>query len=409
MNRMMQPAMVSGNANLVQGAFGQTTLQTQPGFPGVPPPMAGGQGMPSNTMDTTQNPYLQTPLSFNSSAMRYLLSLMPQPDADAIRAQAGRLGDAGRVIMDRTGGMLSQVRDKFNPGTPSTMAPVSPGPAAPSPSDYSAPATPGEMDALGDAVMQAIPEDNPMDPRYMNVGGPAGGHPVNPYNPFELLPPELHLHAMHLMQTQGVSAEAACREIYDNFNQKLIQDMNALATGNPDRGIDTEDWSQLDPGEFSKPTSYMHHALKHSDYFQDLATRAWEALGKPTRFSEAETLKILQHALGQGKHQEVLDLHNSVPHESKLDSVGELLEPYREWLEGGGRAFDLFSDMPPINQYQLPPEMQPRNLAHLDQLREDIVKHLRDRNYENPDIQYKLDELFLDLGGSMNRRQSRWS
>ena len=337
---------------------------------------------------------------------------MQQADGEALRAQASRLGDAGRVIMDRTGGMLSQVRDKFNPNTPSTMAPNTPGASSsnpPTPSDYSAPATPAQFDTFGDAVMQAIPEDNPMDPRYMNVGGPAGGHPVNPYNPFELLPPELHLHAMHLMQSQGVSAEAACREIYDNFNQSLVQDMNALSTGNPDRGIDTEDWSQLDPGEFSKPTSYIHHALKHSDYFQDLATRAWEALGKPTRFSEAETLKIMQHALGEGKHQEVLDLHNSVPNETKLDSVGALLEPYREWLEGGGRAFDLFSDMPPINQYQLPPEMQPRNLAHLDQLREDIVKHLRDRNYENPDIQYKLDELFLDLGGTMNRRQSRWS
>ena len=86
-----------------------------------------------------------------------------------------------------------------------------------------------------------------------------------------------------------------------------------------------------------------------------------------------------------------------------------LLEPYREWLEGGGRAFDLFSDMPPINQYQLPPEMQPRNLAHFDQLREDIAQHLFDRNYDMDDIQYKLDELFLDLGGTTNRRQSRWS
>ena len=117
----------------------------------------------------------------------------------------------------------------------------------------------------------------------------------------------------------------------------------------------------------------------------------------------------MQHALGEGKHQEVLDLHNSVPNETKLDSVGALLEPYREWLEGGGRAFDLFSDMPPINQYQLPPDMQPVNLAHLDQLREDIAQHLFDRNYSMDDIQYKLDELFLDLGGTTTRRQSRWS
>ena len=184
--------------------------------------------------------------------------------------------------------------------------------------------------------------------------------------------------------------------------------MNAQETGDPNRGIKDEDWAQLDP-VYSKPTSYMHHALKHSDYMEDLATKACEALGKPTRFSEAEVTRIMQHALGEGEHQEVLDLHNMVPNETKLDSVGVLLEPYRQWLEGGGGAFDLYSDMPPIQAYQLPPEMQPQNLAHLDQLREDIVKHLRDRNYENPDIQYKLDELFLDLGGSMNRRSSRWS
>ena len=179
--------------------------------------------MPANTMDTTQNPYLQTPLSFNSAAMRYLMSIMPQPDAEAIRAQASRLGDAGRVILDRTGGMLSQVKDKFNPNTPSTMAPGTPGASSsnpPTPSMYSAPATPGQVDAFGNAVTQAIPEDDPRDPRKFNVGGPAGGHPVNPYNPFEFLPPELHLHAMYLMNSQGLSAEAACREIYTNFNDR---------------------------------------------------------------------------------------------------------------------------------------------------------------------------------------------
>ena len=118
----------------------------------------------------------------------------------------------------------------------------------------------------------------------------------------------------------------------------------------------------------------------------------------------------MQHALGEGQQQEVLDLHNMVPHETKLDSVGELLEPYRQWLEGGGRTFDLFSDMPPVNQYQLPPEMQPHNLAHLNQMKEDIAKHLRDRNYSNTDIQYKLDELLFDMGGHASSRQgSRWS
>ena len=247
-----------------------------------------------------------------------------------------------------------------------------------------------------------------MDPRNFNVGGPAGGHPVNPYNPFESLPPELHLHAINIMQTQGVSAEAACREIYGNFQSALMRDMNTVEMGRPERSIKDEDWAQVDP-VYSKPTSYVHHALKHTDYMADLVTRAWEGLGKPTRFSEAEVVKMMQHALGDGQHQEVLDLHNRVPHETKLDSVGELLEPYRQWLEAGSGPYDLYSDMPPIRQYQLPPDMQPVNLSHFDQLREDIAQHLFDRNYDMDDIQYKLDELFLDLGGTTNRRQSRWS
>ena len=156
------------------------------------------------------------------------MSIMPQTDRETLRAQASRLGGAGRVIFERTGGMLSHVKDKFNPSTPSTMAPNTPGAssssAPPTPSDYSSPATPGQVDAFGNAIMQAIPEDNPMDPRNFNVGGPAGGHPVNPYNPFDLIPPETHLHAQHIMQTQGVSAEAACREIYNNYNDALSRD-----------------------------------------------------------------------------------------------------------------------------------------------------------------------------------------
>ena len=249
----------------------------------------------------------------------------------------------------------------------------------------------------------------PNDPRNFNVGGPAGGHVVSPYNPFDYLPPELHLHAQHIMNTQGVGAADACREVYDNYQQAILRDMNMAETGNPMRSIKDEDWAQIDP-VYSKPTSYMHHALKHSDYMQDLTTKAWEALGKPTRFSEGEVTRIMQHALGEGQQQEVLDLHNMMSDDMKLDSVGELLEPYRSWLESGGRAFDLFSDMPPINSYQLPPEMQPQNLAHLNQMKEDIAKHLRDRNYNNADIQYKLDELLFDMGGHASSRQgSRWS
>ena len=211
------------------------------------------------------------------------------------------------------------------------------------------------------------------------------------------------------MQTQGVSAEAACREIYNNYNDAVMRDMNAMETGRPDRSITDEDWVQIDPA-YSKPTSYMHHAMKVSDYMEGLTRKAWDALGKPTRFSEAEVTRVMQHALGEGQHQEVLDLHNRVPHETKLDSIGELLEPYRAYLDAGGRITDLHANMPPINQYQLPPEMQPQILSHFNQLKDDITRHLRDRNYENSDIQYKLDELFLDLGGMQNlRRGSRWS
>ncbi len=68
----------------------------------------------------------------------------------------------------------------------------------------------------------------------------------------------------------------------------------------------------------------------------------------------------MHHALGEGQHQEALDLHNRVPWDQKLDSVGELLDPYRKHLESGARAYDLHADMPPIQHLQLPPEMQPK-------------------------------------------------
>ena len=167
MNRMMQPVMASGNANLVQGAFGQTTLQTQPGFPGVPLPMAGGQGIPANTMDTTQNPYLQTPMSPMSAPMQYLLSRMPQTDRDALMTGAQRLGSAGRVIFERTGGMLSHVKDKLNPSTPSTMAPNTPGASSSASPLFSFTATPAQVDALGNATIQPIPEDDPQRPKKL--------------------------------------------------------------------------------------------------------------------------------------------------------------------------------------------------------------------------------------------------
>ena len=118
----------------------------------------------------------------------------------------------------------------------------------------------------------------------------------------------------------------------------------------------------------------------------------------------------MQHALGEGNHQEVMDLQDRVPWMKRLDSIGELLEPYHQHLESGARAYDIYSDMPPIQHYNLPPDMQPRSLSHFHQLKEDITRHLRDRNYSNADIAEKLDELFIDLGGMQNpKRGVRWS
>ena len=146
-----------------------------------------------------------------------------------------------------------------------------------------------------------------------------------------------------------------------------------------------------------KPTSYMHNAFRHSDYMEELTRKAWGELGKPYYFTEPQVEKIMQHALGEGQHQEVLDLHNRMHPLSRLDSVGALLEPYRQHLESGGGAYDLFGDMPPIQHLQLPPEMQPKNLAHFHQMQEELRGFLRNRNYTNADIQQKLDELFIDL------------
>ena len=94
----------------------------------------------------------------------------------------------------------------------------------------------------------------------------------------------------------------------------------------------------------------------------------------------------------------------------RLNSVHDLLEPYMRHIVSGGRAYDIHGDMPPIQHYQLPPELQAKNLSHFHQISNEIIKHLRDRNYSNPDIQQKLDELHIDLGGMQHHgRGSRWS
>ena len=176
------------------------------------------------------------------SVDQYLLSKMPQTDKDAFKESAGKLGEFGRFVAERTGGFLSSVKGKLAPGTPSTMAPGTPG-AASSSSGSFAPMTP--IPEMRDAEMTPVPEDDPLDPRNLGVGGPVGGHPVNPYEPFAALPQELHLHARNLM-SQGASAEAACRQVYDNWMDALMRDWNLAQDGiNPDRDIRTEDLSLI--------------------------------------------------------------------------------------------------------------------------------------------------------------------
>merc|ERR1712185_559755 len=63
---IMQPALqtMHGASSLVQSALNPNTLTLRPGFPGVPPPMPGGQGLPASMVDMTQNPHLMTPMAF---------------------------------------------------------------------------------------------------------------------------------------------------------------------------------------------------------------------------------------------------------------------------------------------------------------------------------------------------------
>ena len=107
---------------------------------------------------------------------------------------------------------------------------------------------------------------------------------MNPREPFAALPPELHGLAQQMV-SQGHSAEGACRQGYDNWIDSLIRDFQQSQDGiNPDRDIKYEDWTQLDPAH-DKPTSYMHHAFRHSDYMEELTRKAWSELGKPYHLS----------------------------------------------------------------------------------------------------------------------------
>ena len=249
--------------------------------------------------------------------------------------------------------------------------------------------------------------DDPLDPRNLQVGA-VGSHPVNPQHPFDALPQNLHAHAQHLI-SQGHSAEGACRQLYDNWMDSLLRDWGQEFDGvDPDRELRGEDWVRMDPHD--APTQYMHNAVRQSDYMEDLVNQTWQAMGKPYYFSEESVAKMLHHALGQGQHEEVYQLHREMHPSKRLNSVHDLIEPYMRHLMSGGRAYDLFGDMPPIQHYQLPPELQAQNLAHFHQISNEIIKHLRDRNYSNADIQQKLDEMHIDLGGlQQHGRGSRWS
>ena len=112
-------------------------------------------------------------------------------------------------------------------------------------------------------------------------------------------------------------------------------------------------------------------------------------------------------------------LHHSRHPSMQLQSIDDLLEPYKQHLSSGARSYDVYSHMPAIQHYQMPPQLQPKNLAHDHQVKDDIAKHLRDRNYSNQDIFAKMDELMLDLGAGQQALQhhtlpghvlgSRWS
>ena len=186
----------------------------------------------------------------------------------------------------------------------------------------------------------------------------------------------------------------------------------------PDRRVKNEDWVRLDTS-YDPPTQYTPPAIRQSDYMEDLTTQAWEHLGKPYPFTEEQVHKIMHHALGQGEHEEVHQLHESMDPRLRLNSIDDLLEPYKQLHSSGARAYDVYGQMPHIQNYQLPPALQPKNLGHYHQVKDDIAKHLRDRNYSNQDIFAKMDELMLDLGAGQQALQhhtlpghvlgSRWS
>ena len=126
--------------------------------------------------------------------------------------------------------------------------------------------------------------------------------------------------------------------------------------------------------------SEEHHGMRQSDYMEDLVTQTGENLGKPYKFTENQLFRMLREALGQGEHEEVRELHETRHPSMQLQSIDDLLEPYKHQQASGTRAYDVYADMPAIQHYQLPPSLQPGNKEEFHQKKEEITKHLRDRN-----------------------------
>ena len=55
-----------------------------------------------------------------------------------------------------------------------------------------------------------------------------------------------------------------------------------------------------------------------------------------------------------GEHPEVQMLHDSVHPSMQLQSIDDLLQPYQQSLSSSARIFDMHSDMPSIQHYQIP-------------------------------------------------------
>ena len=149
---------------------------------------------------------------------------------------------------------------------------------------------------------------------------------------------------------------------------------------------------------------------------QDLVTQTWENLGKPYHFTERQIFKMLHEACGQGEHPEVEMLHDGIHESMQLQSIDDLLQPYKQSQASSARIFDMHGSMPDIQDYQIPPQLQPQNAVEFYARKDEIAKHLRDRNYSNRDIFHKLDEMLLDLGGGQQQHTlggpvlgSRWS